>query len=122
MINAAASLRQYVGQWCGMNIVDGRNPKGEIGQSLLPDPKGEIGQSLVPRAKGKIGQSPVALMGGRGSTTEESKRELGGQGARLLGLVRASGLQRLTAQTWQWRPGIAHGPAERPVLLARCHT
>ena len=47
-----------------MNIVDGRNPEGEIGQSLLPDPKGEIGQSLVPRAKGKIGQSPVALTGG----------------------------------------------------------
>ena len=47
-----------------MNIVDGRNPKGEIGQSLVPDPKGEIGQRLVPRAKGKIGQSPVAPMEG----------------------------------------------------------
>ena len=47
-----------------LRIVDGRNCKGEIGQSLVPDLNGEIGQHLVHRAKGEIGQSPVALTGG----------------------------------------------------------
>ena len=90
-------------QWCGMRIVDGRNPKGENRQILVPDPKGEIGQRLVPRAKGKIGRSPGAPMEGADATPKESKRELDGRRVRLPGSVRASGLQRLTAPTWQWR-------------------
>ena len=36
-----------------LRIVDGRNCKGEIGQSLVPDLNGEIGQHLVHRAKGE---------------------------------------------------------------------
>ena len=66
-----------------MNIVDGRNPKGEIGQSLLPDLKVEIGQSLVPRAKGKIVQRPVAQTAAPGNPIETREDFAGNPGSQV---------------------------------------
>ena len=95
-----------------LRIVDGRNCKGEIGQSLVPDLKGEIGQHLVHRAKGKIGQSPVALTGGG------ARRSMSPNGSSM---AEESDSQKWFAPAVSsgWRPKSGNGGFGFPIVLLK---
>ena len=95
-----------------LRIVDGRNCKGEIGQSLVPDPNGEIGQHLVHRAKGENGQSPVALTGGG------ARRSRSPNGSSM---AEESDSQKWFAPAVSsgWRPKSGNGGFGFPIVLLK---